>query len=92
MIKPLPGDTRALMPKALLCLVFLALGLSQLASVSVNSIFSRDAGKEVNNLRIGLSAEASYRVESSADGKTHRVLVQGAQNRWKGRTINASAR
>jgi len=80
MIKPLPGDTRALMPKALLCLVFLALGLSQLASVSVNSIFSRDAGKEVNNLRIGLSAEASYRVESSADGKTHRVLVQGAQN------------
>lgn len=67
------------MPKLLLG-VWLLLALSLLSAAEVTSVVSRDASKEVNNISVGLSGEASYRVESSADGKTHRLVIKDAAN------------
>ena len=67
------------MPKLLLGL-WILLALSLLSAAEVTSVVSRDASKEVNNISVGLSGEASYRVESSADGKTHRLVIKDAAN------------
>lgn len=67
------------MPKALLT-VSILLVLIGLSGAEVTSVVSRDASKEINNISIGLSGEASYRVESSPDGRTHKLVIKDAAN------------
>ncbi len=68
------------MRKALMGILVLAIALPCLASVEVKSVQSRDAGKEANNVNIGLSGDAAYQVQSSHDGKVHKIIVRDAQN------------